>query len=204
MRTISIRYIVSIVTMAAVLSAATMASALSLQVRAGSDNGDAGKGSNIGIDLFFYEGRSFDFFIGYDHISVSNKQTLSLPAPTGDVQATTDATTNALLIGLRYKMQTDSSWKPYLSFGLARLDTEFTPQPGLEPYYEKPFEKTTTGMLLGLGVDVGVSDNWSVGVEGSLLTGIPYYENYFFGTGLSLDSYGVVTQLDLGLRYHFY
>ena len=186
----------------ACLSMATTASALSLQIRGGSDSGDAGKGSNVGLNLFFYEGRSFDFFIGYDHISVSNKQTLSLA--TGDVQATTDATTNALLLGLRYKMQTESSWKPYLSFGLARLDTELTPQPGLEIYYEKPFEKTTSGVLLGLGVDVGISDNWSVGVEASLLTGIPYYENYFFGTGLSLDSYGIVTQLDLGLRYHFY
>ena len=193
----------SIVIVVLCLTMATTASAVSLQLRGGTDSGDAGKGSNVGLDLFFYEGRSFDFFIGYDRISVSNKQTLSLPAPTGDVQATTDATTNALLLGLRYKMQTESSWKPYLSFGLARLNTELTPQPGLESYYEKPYEKTTTGVLLGLGVDVGISDHWSVGVEGRLLTGIPYYENYYFGTGLSLDSYGIVTQLNLGLRYHF-
>jgi len=193
---------VAIVIAVASLALATTASALSLQLRGGTDNGDTGKGSNIGLDVFFYEGRSFDFFVGYDVISVSDKHEL-VPTAGPPIPATTDATTTALMLALRYKMQTESSWKPYLSFGVARLDTKFTHQAGLESYYEKPFEKSSTGMRLGLGVDVGISDSWSLGLEGSLLTGVPYYEDYYFGGGRMLDSYGIITQLNLGLRYHF-
>lgn len=191
----------SIVAVLACLSSAAPASALSLQVRGGIVDGDQGDGSNIGVDVFFYEGRSFDFFAGFDSISAS--QTHDLSTTGGTVSATTDADTTAIMLGLRYKMRTESSWKPFLSFGIARFDTEFTHQAGLEAYYERPFEKTSTGMRLGLGVDAGFGDNWSIGLEGSLLTNVYYYEEGFFGGMRLLDKYGVATQLNLGLRYHF-
>jgi opacity protein-like surface antigen len=137
-------------------------------------------------------------------ISVSDEHTL-LPTVGAPIPATTDAETTALTLALRYKMQTESSWKPYLSFGIALINTKFTHhQPNPEQYYETPFEQSGSGMRLGLGVDVGMSDHWSAGLEGSLLTNVPYYEEPFFGQMRSLDKYGVMTQLNLGLRYHFY
>lgn len=202
MRTTSAVRILSLVLVATCLCMASTASAVSVQVRGGTDSGDTGKGSNIGLDVFFYEGRSFDFFLGYDVLSLEEKHDLWTSSSTV-VPATTDATTTALLLGLRYKMQTDGSWNPYLSLGAALLKTTFTHQQGLESYYEGPFDKSTSGMRLGLGMDVGVSDQWSFGLEGSLLTGVPYYEDYFFGGGRQLDRYGVVTQVNVGIRYHF-
>ncbi len=203
MKTMRNGSLIAIAVVAACLFTATAASALSLQVRGGLDGGDDGSGTNVGVDVFFYEGRSFDFFAGYDVIRTSN--TVDLSTPAGPVSATTDVETKALILGLRYKMQTQSSWKPFLSLGLARFDTKFTHQPGLEAYYEQPFKQDSTGLRFGLGTDVGISDNWSIGLEGALLTNVYYYDKGFFDSGMQvLDKAGIVTQLDLGLRYHFF
>jgi len=198
------KVVLSIFIVAAFLSVAPAASAVSLQVRGGLSRGDAGGGMDIGLELFFYEGRSFDFYIGYDIISAS--QRYSVITTTGVVDATTDSTITAVIYGVRYKMQTESSWKPYVSFGFTRLNTKFTHQPGMEPYFEQPYEKSTSGILLGLGVNVGISDKWSVGLEGGMLTDVPYYETSYLGFGgsrLSLTDYGTISQVDVALRYHF-
>lgn len=197
-------FIASVMIVAACLVMAPAVSAMSLQVRAGTDTGDSGEGSNVALDLFFYEGRSFDFYIGYDSISASDEHSVLLT--TGIVRANTTVRTTALILGLRYKMQTEYSWKPYVSFGMTFLNTQFSHQPGLESYYEGPFERSTSGILLGLGVDVGISDNWSIGLEGAILTGVPYYSEAILSTGSvgrSLNDDGAIKQVALGLRYHF-
>jgi Outer membrane protein beta-barrel domain len=197
-------FIASVMIVAACLAMAPAASAVSLQVRAGTDSSDNGEGSNVALDLFFYEGRSFDFYLGYDSISASDEHSVLLT--TGIARATTTARTTAFILGLRYKMQTEYSWKPYVSFGMTFLDTTFAHQPGLESYYEGPFERSTSGILLGLGVDVGISNNWSLGLEGTILTGVPYYSDAILSTGSvgrALNDDGDIMQVDLGLRYHF-
>lgn len=202
MRTMLKTLALSAVVSAVCLSLVSAASAMSLQVRGGMTGGDNGDGTNIGVDVFFYEGKSFDFFVGYDLISASDTYDLSTTG--GPVSATTEADTSALILGMRYKMQTQSSWKPFFSVGLALLNTSFTLPAGLESYYETPAEKDSTGLRLGLGVDVGISDTWSLGFEGSLLTNVPYYEEGWFGSARVLDTYGTLWELDLGLRYHFF
>ncbi len=193
---------IAIIVAAACLCLATAASALSLQARGGVVGGDDGSGRNVAVDVFFYEGKSFDFFAGYDVIKSS--KTFDLSFGGGPSSATTDVDTTAIILGLRYKMQTQSSFKPFLSLGLARYHTKFTHEAGTESYYEKPFEEDSTGLRLGLGVDVGISDSWSIGLEGVLLTNVYYYEEGLFSGMPRLDRAGVVSQLDLGLRYHFF
>ncbi len=202
MKTLLKSFLVVIMAAAVCLFWATAASALSLQARGGVVGGDDGSGTNVGLDVFFYEGKSFDFFVGYDLISSS--KTFDLSFAGGPSSATTDVDTTALTLGLRYKMQTESSFKPFLSLGLARYHTKFTQQAGLESYYEQPFEEDSTGLRFGLGADIGISDNWSIGLEAVLLTNVYYYEEGLFSGMPRLDRAGVVSQLDLGLRYHIF
>lgn len=184
------------------LSNAPPASALSFQVRGGTIGGDQGEGTNVGLDAFFYEGRSFDFFVSCDFLSASDSWDLSTPG--GTVSATIDADTTAVVLGFRYKFTTESSWKPFLSLGIGSFSTEFTPQAGLESYFAQPFKNENTGMRLSAGFDVGVGDNWSIGFEAGILTNVYYYEEGWFGGGPMLDKYGTVSQLNMGIRYHLY
>ena len=191
--------IISAFIMVALLSMTTGVSAMSIQARGGSVfESRMGDGTNMGVAIFFYEGRTFDLFAGYDSISASVQVDPDNPL------TKVKSKTNAAFLGFQYKFQNIGSFTPHVSLAVTSTKTTVTFEPGASTLFEPLPSGRSIGWRTGLGVDYGIGESWSLGLEV-----IVYNAIYFYSTEkntasqLTADNEGWVSAADLELRYHF-
>ena len=120
----------------------------------------------------------------------------------GGTTSKVDYKISAVILGLRYKIQTSSSWKPYLSFGVSSAKTAFTLASSNTATFASPKSGSTIGAQIGLGVDLGISESWSINIGALIYTNVQLYQGDYTSQGYKTMDRGF-NELNLGLRYHF-
>lgn len=154
--------------------------------------------SQFGLDAFFYEGKYLHLFIGSEYTNYSTEDRI------GNEYIKYSTEIVAATFGLRLLAPTKGKWQPYASLrgiaGRVKYDiNQYTDRWGteLEPTSISEYYLTLGG---GLGVDIGISKSYSLGIEARIAHGpvsgkINNYIEFNRGTNM----FG----LNLGLRYYF-
>ena len=190
--------------------------AFSLKVRGGTSvSGNAfvdattSSSTYTGISMFFYEGKTWDFFLGYDQIK--QEATMKNLPLTSEIKFSGSASTANL--GFHYKFSTEWWVKPYLSFEMLypiSSSSEYTIKSS-DPSRITLNESETQppiGARGGIGIEREITEKLSIGLEFSTAS-YPFKYKWLSQDNGTLNSKSVYsdpsTQIDinLGLRYFF-
>lgn len=189
------------------------ASAFGIQVHGGgigvsATDTEGGGGLQYGLDMFIYEGRNLDLFLGAESSNFSER-TFEKYSPYNVYYS---FKTTAIAYGLRLKMATVGRWKPYLSLGgiSGKADYEVTHVDNAVLLLSKSKDSTSFGAAkAGIGMDVGISERLSLGVEANYTYGLPVFKavvgNQSTGSveEIKLNRDAQMAGISLGLRYAF-
>ncbi|MBI5747643.1 MAG: hypothetical protein HZA00_00850 [Nitrospinae bacterium] len=191
------------------------ADAFSLKVRGGTGvSGNAlrdattSSSTYTGISMFFYEGKTWDFFLGYDQ--VKQEATMKNLPITSEIKFSGSGSTANL--GLHYKFSTEWWVKPYLSFEALypiSASSEYTIKSSdpsritlRDSEGAPPF-----GGRGGIGIEREITEKLSIGLEFS--TAVYPFNYKWMSQDQGTSSKNVYTDpalqvdINLGLRYFF-
>src|SRR3989338_5470821 len=190
--------------------------AFSLKVRGGTSvSGNAfvdattSSSTYTGISMFFYEGKTWDFFLGYDQIK-QDADMKNLPL-TSEIKFSGSASTANL--GFHYKFSTEWWVKPYLSFEMLypiSSSSEYTIKSS-DPSRITLNESETQppiGARGGFGMGGGITEKLSIGLE-FFTAGYPFKYKYVGQDNRTSNqkivdlSQSIQIDINLGLRYFF-
>lgn len=151
------------------------ANAFSLQVRGGGgvlsldrEEGDGqGEYSQVGADIFFYEGRNLELFLGAENLQGTSTDAEGEFSGGASYNADYSFKYTAVTYGLRLKPALSGRWKPYLALGGVGGTADFEVT-GIRNavLLSKSKDSATFGAgRVGLGMDVGLSTRFSLGME---------------------------------------
>lgn len=154
-----------------------VANAFSIQVRGGagefSTGGEGGKYSQAGADIFVYEGRNLELFLGAESLqgtspNVVDRGLFIYGGTTGTMSnAACSFKYTAVTYGLRLKPAMSGRWKPYLALGGigGTADYEVTDVRNFVLLSKSKDSANFVGGRVGLGMDIGISRRASLGIE---------------------------------------
>lgn len=208
------RYAILLLTVMALGLMAMPAKAASVLVRGGIEhitNSDENNSSIVGADVFFYEGRRVELFVGLEQNDFKNAiSPISQNQTPDDVKFSLGIT--ALDFGLRWKPAMSSRWRPYLSLGgiAGKADYKIDSNQTNKVLLSTGSGSTTfVEPRAGIGMDIGLGERWSIGVEANVTGAIPSFNAVFadYYTGqiqdVKVNDKGNMFSLLLGLRYSF-
>jgi len=154
--------------------------------------------SQFGLDAFFYEGKYLHLFIGSEYTNYSTEDKI------GDKYIKYSTEIVAATFGLRLLAPTKGRWQPYISLrgiaGRVQYDiNQYTYWWGteLEPTSINEYYLTLGG---GLGVDIGISKRYSLGIEARIAHGPATGK---INDSMEFNRHTFMLGLNLGLRYYF-
>lgn len=192
------------------------ADAFSIQVRGGGGGWPDEQSYNsyaqesVGVDIFLYEGRNLELFFGGEHLEAIT--IVSDFFNSGESPADLSLKQTAVTYGMHLKPAMSGRWRPYLMLGgvSGRADFEIKNIDNNEiSILSKTKDSTTfTAGRGGIGVDIGISQRLSLGMEANATYGVPYFKAV-----IGSLAYGLIEEddlgsdwyigLNLGLRYAF-
>jgi hypothetical protein len=129
------------------------------------------------------------------------------PYPRSTTLSKYDATMMAVDLGLRIKLQTSKSIKPYFTLALLQGNISYD-IPESQRYLFRETNKLVSTYRLGFGADFRISECASLEVELSQINGIPIFTNNeawgstnIYQSGLSEKT--ALRGINIGLRYQF-
>ena len=219
MNTRSIRSIVFFFAVLALALVVPEARAASVQVRAGAGgltgkNSQSGNFQREGVDVFIYEGRRVELFVGAELTSTKNASTgtdnNNGPSST-PINYSLDMTTATF--GLRFKPAVSGRWRPYLALGVvagkADYKADVSGQANILLLSTANGSTNFISPRVGLGMDVGLGEQWSIGIEATFTKSSPTFNVVVadFNTGQiedrELNKSADMLGATLGLRYAF-
>lgn len=151
--------------------------AFTAQVRGGVEMMNDEGGGAAGIDFFLYEGRQMDAFIGLAYFSLHGEQPVVLNCATqicGNFNLGYDVSTSDLDFGIRFRpFVTSGRWKPYILLGGVggRISYSLPDTQGLVSLIKLLTKPEDSALYMtyraGAGMDIGVSERFSMGIEGT-------------------------------------
>lgn len=162
--------------MAVLLLTPSISSAVSLELRGGyaDVNNNEGNLASGGMNVYLYEGQYLQLFLGgeYGKLKVDRSERwITYDGVTSTLKL--DANIASVTFGGKVYLYTPKRWKPYISFegsyGQWTYDwasSSFETPSGLVEVYSDDDSALATG--LGLGIDVTVTKNFSLGIEGKM------------------------------------
>jgi opacity protein-like surface antigen len=180
---------------------ATNAGAFSLEARVGA--GIIGERSSsdistvvVGMNAFLYEGKTVDFLVSLEQMTF--QQPLVIAATSYDF----DATALILSPALRFKFNTTGTWKPFITLGILAHKTTYD-IPSDKSMFFKETERTDLGARAGVGIDIGLTERFSLGLEYNATTGMSFYYDTLEGLYSLENGEATAYTANIGLRYYF-
>ncbi len=195
----------------------TEAGAFSLQLRSGGgrvtavDIEDGQLFYSLGLDMFIYEGKYLDFFVGGEYSGLKPESSISLPSWSGSFYTEYSIGTTAAAFGIRLKPAMKGQWKPYLSLGGigGRVKYSIKSLDYVELLSKSEDSTTFIAYRGGIGTDIGLGERFSLGIEINYTGGVPAFKAIIGDryTGevneIILNENSKMIGLNLGLRYYF-
>lgn len=130
-----------------------------------------------GLDIYFYEGRNLDLFVGAEHTSTINLDTkfrISGESFGSSVEIT------AATFGIHIKPATSSRFKPYLSLGGIGGKVDYEAKGGGGSSISMLSQSTDSTNFMtyraGLGMDIGLGKRFGLGLEASYTGPFPVFK----------------------------
>jgi hypothetical protein len=208
------RYAVSLFALLAIVLMHTDVNAASVQLRGGMlhlTSGNNDSSSTAGADVFFYEGQRVELFAGVEQSSLKNASTSDSGNNNGtDMKYSLDIT--AIDFGLRWKPAMSSRWRPYLALGGIAGKADYKIDSNQKNMVLLTSSGGNTNFIeprAGLGMDVGLGEQWSLGIEVNWTRAVPAFNAAIadYSTGqiqdVKVNDKGDMIGIVLGLRYAF-
>lgn len=218
MNTHSKRCAVSLFAVLALTLMYAEANAASVQVRAGVGGlgGPNQKGDfqQEGVDMFIYEGRRVELFVGVEMTSTKDAATGGYTGNgTNSAKLNYKLDITAATFGVRFKPALSGRWRPYLDLGgiagKADYKTDITAQSNEILLSTGSGSTNFVSARIGLGMDVGLGEQWSIGVAVTYTQSAPAFNVVVadLNTGRiedrKLNENADMVGASLGLRYAF-
>lgn len=160
-----------------------------------------------GLDIYFYEGRNLDLFVGAEYTSGLQHGQSSISF----VPSQTSIGITAATFGIHIKPATTSRFKPYLSLGGIGGKVDYEVTAGVVDTLLSSSTDSTNFMTYrgGIGIDIGLGKRFSLGLEGGYTGPFPVFKAV-----IANQSTGEVKEIrlfegnsqsvfSLGIRYSF-
>lgn len=168
------RFTISLSAIIVLVLLSVEANAFSSQIRGGGGDADfkQGKGSYsmIGADIFFFEGKNLELFIGGESLQSTATNVKGKDGFSGGIynyNSDLSFKYTGVTYGLRLKPAMSGRWRPYLALGGigGTADYEITNIRNAVLLSKSKDSGNFAGGRVGLGMDIGVSRRVSLGIE---------------------------------------